>query len=68
MAPQVGDKFWAEKMPQPNGKIICVDWEFHCVKVMFEGKDKIVKDYSFEDLDGAWTDQYGGTWMIWSLT
>ena len=70
--PRKGQRFWDGDRPAPdrNGEVIRVlreddewdVWEEGEVIVQFpSGK---TESYIFEDIDGKWTDKFGGTWMV----
>jgi hypothetical protein len=67
--PRRGEAVWIEGEKQPNGKIIFVDWfdsEPQEVVVRFHETNEI-KEYSWEDFQGNWTEAFGGTWMLHKL-
>lgn len=67
--PRRGEKVWVEGEKQPNGTIIAVDrfdGDIQQVTVKFH-ETKQIKDIPWDDLDGNWSDSFGGTWMIHKL-
>lgn len=70
--PKIGEKVWqAERIDrdlQPNGKIVNVLYKDKTVIVHFyeegETAGKRSKEIEFSDLEGCWTDKFGGCYII----
>lgn len=60
---QYGQKFWAKGRKQPNGKVVDIDWPSEEIQVRYYDTNEI-ESFTFDELDGKWTDRYGGTWYI----
>ena len=66
--PRVGDAVWDQSRHtrenlQANGKIIRIDWLERVVIVHFYN-DRGRKEFSVDELEGRWTDRFGGTWLL----
>jgi len=59
--PEVGDKFWQEG--KGSGSVTGVDYANNIVYVTFFEKGREI--YEFDEVFGQWTEDYGGTWMIY---
>lgn len=68
--PRKGDKIWVEGEQQPNGIIILVDWfDSSVMEVTVKFHDTgVLKVIPWDDLDGNWSDSFGGTWLLHKLT
>lgn len=65
--PRRGDKFYVvTKTPQRNGHIHVVMYEDDAVIVYFYDTPTATNyiEYSFDELEGNWTPNYGGTWYL----
>jgi len=57
--PRVGDKFWdGQVRPQPNGKIIWIDWSGPSVMVEFLSSPPDRKSYEFDQISDYWQSKY----------
>lgn len=61
--PEVNEKFWKEDIG--SGKITYVYWNYKLVTVDFF--EKGVKTFELDEVLGNWSDDYGGTWMLYNI-
>lgn len=61
--PETGQKFWKEGVG--SGKITYVYFHYKLVTVDFF--EKGVKTFEFDEVLGNWTDDFGGTWMLYNI-
>lgn len=65
-SPRVGDKVWNQNRfdDQPNGYIIQVIWADR--EVIIKYYDRSSEVMSWDELDGSWTDKFGGTYILYA--
>lgn len=61
--PEAEQKFWKEGIG--SGKITRVDWQYKLVYVDFF--EKGTESFELDELFGCWSDELGGTWMLYNL-
>lgn len=61
--PAVGDKFWVEGIG--SGKITYVYFHYKLISVDFF--EKGLKTFEFDDVLGNWSEDFGGTWMLFNI-
>lgn len=67
--PRKGEKF-NDKDRGPyraNGYVVDIDWDQQQIQVKFWTKEDDVFEwayYSFDEIDGCWTEKFGGTWVM----
>lgn len=61
--PEVGEKLWKEDVG--SGKITHILWPFKTVIVDFY--EKGVTTFELDDVLGNWTEDYGGSWMLYNI-
>lgn len=59
--PEAGHKLWKEGVG--SGKITSVDYQYKLVYVTFYEKGN--ESFELDDLFGCWTEDYGGSWMLY---
>lgn len=70
--PRRGHPFWdgSREPTSRTGEIISVirnddEWDvWEDGEVVVKFPDGNIQSYIFEEIDGCWTDKFGGTWMI----
>lgn len=62
--PEVGQKFWKEGVG--SGKITCV-LHYNDRLVIVDFFERGVEVFDYDDVLGNWTDDYGGSWMIYNI-
>lgn len=61
--PEVGQKLWKEGVG--SGKITYIYFNYKLVVVDFY--DKGVSTFEMEEVLGNWSDDFGGTWMLYNI-
>ena len=64
--PRVGDKVWNQNSidNQPNGYICQVIWDEREVIVKYyDNRSEVI---GWDELDGNWTDKFGGTYILYA--
>lgn len=62
--PEVGQKLWQEGIG--SGKITHI-YHYNDKLVVVDFFEKGVKTYDHDEVIGNWTDDYGGSWMIYHI-
>lgn len=67
--PRRGEKFNDQSRGpyRSNGYILDIHWREQEVVVKFYCKDPSsheMNSYSFDEIEGCWTEAYGGTWIV----
>jgi len=71
-SPRIGDKVWNQERlmslteDQPNGYICLVIWDDREVVVRYHDNRGTTEVMSWDDLDGNWTDKFGGTYILYA--
>lgn len=60
---EVGQKLWKEGVG--SGKITHILWPFKLIYVDFY--EKGTKTLEFDEVLGNWTEDYGGSWMLYDI-